>query len=285
MTDTPAVASHRVTVNGVELHYVEAGSGPAVVLLHGFPEFWYSWRKQIPALAAAGFHAIAPDLRGYNDSEKPPAIEDYRLTVVAKDIAALIEHIGGPVVLAGHDWGALTAWYVAMTRPELVRKLVILNVPHPVAFSRELRRSKLQKLKMAYQLFFQPPAIPEMLMPLALPLMMRSAGRFTREDIAEYKKSWRKTGVKRAMANYYRAVARYRRELRELVRPIHMPVLLIHAQHEPVFMRAAFEDFDEWVPDLRIARVASAGHFVQTDEPELISDLLIDFAKGTESGG
>ncbi|HVS29816.1 MAG TPA: alpha/beta hydrolase [Thermoanaerobaculia bacterium] len=273
--------SHHAAVNGIDLHFIEAGTGPPVMLLHGFPEHSYSWRKQIPALAAAGFRAIAPDLRGYNESSRPPRVEDYRLTVVAQDIAALIEHVGAPVALAGHDWGALTAWYVAMTRPELLRKLVILNVPHPVPFSRELHRSTSQKLRMAYQLFFRPPWIPELLMPALLPLMMRRAGRFSAEDIATYRAAWRKEGALRGMANYYRAMAvkQNRRELRELVRRIDIPTLLIFAKHEPVFTRETTEDFDEWVPNLRIARVARAGHYVQTDQPEIVNALLIEFLR------
>src|SRR5476651_419663 len=105
---------HHITVNGIDLHYVEAGRGPLIVLLHGFPEFWYSWRKQIPALADAGFRVVAPDLRGYNESSKPPNVDDYRLTLVAADIAALIEQLGAPCILVGHDWGGITSWLLAM---------------------------------------------------------------------------------------------------------------------------------------------------------------------------
>ena len=106
----------------MKLHFVESGSGPLVVLLHGFPEYWYSWRRQLPALASAGFCAVAPDLRGFNDSPKPHDISDYRLTYVIDDVAELIEQLGAPCALVGHDWGGLVAWYLAMSRPELVRK-------------------------------------------------------------------------------------------------------------------------------------------------------------------
>lgn len=270
---------NRVAVNGVELHYVEAGRGPLVILLHGFPEFWFSWRRQIPALVDAGFRVVAPDLRGYNESSKPLSIDDYRLMTVANDIVALIEQFDEPCVLVGHDWGGVTSWLVAMLRPKLLRKLVVLNVPHPVPFLRELRRSMRQKLKMVYQLFFQPPLIPELLMPFALPLLLRNAGRFTREDIVEYKRAWRDFATRRAMANYYRAVRRHRSELRQHIRPIEVPTLLIWGAKEPVFGIETTLDFDEYAPDLRIARVARAGHFVQTDQPEIVSELLIDFAR------
>lgn len=261
--------------NGI--HYVESGSGPIVVLLHGFPEYWYSWRKQIPALNAAGFRTIAVDLPGYNDSIKLESVEAYRLSNIVQQIAALIEHLGAPVTLAGHDWGALTAWFLAMTRPELLRKLVVMNVPHPAAFSREMRRSTKQKLKMVYQLFFQPPVIPEMLMRASLPAVLRLMGSFTAEEIDEYKAAWKKPGALRGMANYYRAMRKYRGDLKQLVKKIEIPTLLIWGEREPVFTRASSENFDEWVPNLRIARIAHAGHFVQTDAPETVNEILVDF--------
>ena len=273
------VTHHRIAVNGVELHYVEAGRGPLVVLLHGFPEFWYSWRKQIPALVDAGFRVVAPDLRGYNESSKPPRIDDYRLTLVATDIAALIEKLGAPCVLVGHDWGGITSWLLAMMRPELLRKLAVLNMPHPVPLLRELRRSKRQKLRMAYQLFLRLPVIPERLMRWGLPMLMRNAGRFKREDLVEYKKAWRDINTRRAMANYYRAMGRSRGELRQQLRPINLPTMLIWGVREPVFLWETTQDFDDYVPDLRIVRVDRAGHFVQTDQPEIVNELLIEFAR------
>lgn len=273
------LAHHRVAINDLEIHYIEGGSGPLVVLLHGFPEYWRAWRKQIPPLIDAGFRVVAVDLRGYNESSKPPHVDDYRLTGVATDIASLIEKLGAPCVLVGHDWGGAVSWLVAMMRPELLRKLVILNVPHPVPLVRELRGSTRQKLKLAYQLLFRLPVIPEMLMPVLLPMLLRFAGRFTSEEIREYRKVWRDRATRRAMANYYRAVGRSRGEIRRHVRPIDIPTLLIWGEHEPVFIRETTEGFDEYVPNLRIAHIAGAGHFVQTDTPETVSELLVEFAR------
>src|SRR5688572_31185299 len=259
----------------MKLHFVESGSGPLVVLLHGFPEFWYSWRRQMPALASAGFRAVAPDLRGFNDSPKPRDIAEYRLTRVIDDVAELIEQLGAPCMLVGHDWGGLVAWYLAMSRPELVQKLVVLNIPHPVPFLRELRRTLSQKLRMSYQLFFQPPLLPELLMPFVLPRLLRG---YTREEIAEYRRAWAKPGALRAMANYYRAIRRYRGELMPLIRRIDVPTLLIWGEKEPVFVPATLRGTEEWVPNLRVARIAGAGHFVQADEPEIVNELLVEFA-------
>ena len=262
---------------GTPLHYVEEGSGPLVVLLHGFPEFYRSWRRQIPALSAAGFRVVAPDLRGYNDSPKPRDVASYRLTSVIDDVAVLIERLGGPCTLVGHDWGGLVAWYLAMSRPELLRKVAVLNIPHPSPFLRELRRSTSQKLRMTYQLFFQPPMLPELLMPLVLPAILRRGGRFSEADIDEYRQAWRKPGARRGMANYYRAVRKYRGELKPLIRRIDLPALLIWGERERVFIPETLEGMEEWVPDLRIAKIAGAGHFVQTDEPEIVNQILIDF--------
>jgi pimeloyl-ACP methyl ester carboxylesterase len=261
----------------LHLNSVASGSGPTVVLLHGFPEYWYSWRKQIPALNAAGFRTVAVDLPGYNDSEKPREVIAYRQSNVVNEIAALVQRLGAPVRLVGHDWGALASWFLAMMRPELVSRLAILNVPHPAAFAREMRRSRKQRLLMTYQLLFQPPIVPELMMRALLPWFMRRAGRFTPEDIAEYRKSWAKPGALRAMANYYRAMFRYRGDLKALIAPIDIPTLVIAADHEPVFNREAFENTEEWVPKTRVARVSRAGHFVQTDQPEEVNRLLIDF--------
>jgi len=266
---------HKTTqIGDITLHLVEAGTGPSVILLHGFPEFWYSWRKQIPALADVGYRVIAPDLRGYNESSKPRGIEAYKLTEVVRDIAGLIEE---PCAVVGHDWGGAVAWLLAMTRPELVSKLVILNSPHPVPFARELRHSREQKVRASYQLLFQPPWLPELFLRLFLRTMMRRMGRFTIDEVRVYAEAWRQPGARTGMANYYRALRRYRRELRPLVRPIDVPTLMIWGERDPVFTRASTENFGDYVPNLRIERIANAGHFVQTDAAERVNELLISF--------
>src|SRR3954451_16988189 len=154
-----------VTVNGVRLHYVETGEGPLVVLLHGFPEFWWTWRHQIPALAAAGFRVVALDMRGYAESGKPPRWQDYRMEILAADVARLIAALGEERAhVVGHDWGAAVAWMVATLHPERVERLAILNVPHPARMERALRTSPRQLLHSWYMFFFQIPWLPERLM-------------------------------------------------------------------------------------------------------------------------
>lgn len=265
-------------VAGLRLHYVETGGGPPVVLLHGFPEFWYSWRHQLPFLASRGFRAIAPDLRGYNDSAKPDAIEAYEIPAVVEDLAGLIAQVAAPRChLIGHDWGGVVAWFAAMMHPELIDRLVILNSPHPVPLAREMRHRR-QKLRMSYQLLFWPPRLPEFAMRRfrfrVLRSLLTSAGRFHREEIDRYVEAWSKPGALTGMANYYRAMRRARGKLKPLIRRIEAPTLIIWGERDPVFTRETTERFEEWVPDLRIERIARAGHFVQTDAPDRVNELI-----------
>jgi pimeloyl-ACP methyl ester carboxylesterase len=154
--------AHRYADLGdVRLHYVEAGEGPLVLLLHGFPQFWYQWRHQIPALVEAGFRVVAPDMRGYNLSDKPLGVQAYRVELLARDVERLILACGEWTAdVVGHDWGAIAAWVVAMRHPDRVGKLAILNVPHPARFLDGLL-SPMQLLRSSYVSFFQIPRLPE----------------------------------------------------------------------------------------------------------------------------
>ncbi|HET7435592.1 MAG TPA: alpha/beta hydrolase, partial [Thermoanaerobaculia bacterium] len=263
-------------MTAVGLNFIEEGDGQPVVLLHGFPEDSRSWKQQLPVLAKAGYRAIAPDLRGYHLSPKPKDVDAYRITEIANDVAGLIEKIGAPVYLVAHDWGAFTAWFVAMMRPELLRKLVILNVPHPVGIRRELQRSLQQKLRASYQLYFRLPVLPELTMKLLGGMMLRKMAHFTRDEIATYKRAWR--GSLTPMLNYYRAQARFRGpEVAKLMKPITLPTMIIYGDREPVFIRASFGGIEEWVPNLRFETIPGIGHFVQHDAPERVNELLLDF--------
>lgn len=266
-------------IGGIQLHYVEEGTGPLVVMLHGFPESWYSWRKQIPALAAAGFRVIAPDLRGYNQSTRPLDVDAYKLSNVVGDIAGLILQNGGRATVVGHDWGGYAAWYLAMMHPSLVERLVILNAPHPKALAREMHRSLEQKLRLSYQVFFNIPLLSDVAVRLLLPALARRMGRFTNAEIGEYKKAWRQPHAIWAMLAYYRALFRHRAELRKLLSRIDAPTLLIFGERDPVFTLATLGGIENEVPNLRVERIASAGHFVQTDAPEIVNQLMVNFLR------
>ena len=184
--------------------------------LHGFPEFWYSWRHQLPALAAAGFRAVAPDLRGYNLSDKPPGVAGYRMEHLVADVAGLVRGTGRPrAAVVGHDWGGAIAWTFAMRHPELVERLVVLNAPHPAAFLRELR-TPAQLLRSWYVFFFQLPGLPEWyvrrrdfaLLERALRRGAVRPGAFSDEDVRLCKEALARPGALTAAINYYRAVFR-----------------------------------------------------------------------------
>src|SRR5437879_4698652 len=153
-----------IATNGIRLNVAQAGppDGPLVILLHGFPEFWYGWRKQIPALAAAGYRVWAPDQRGYNFSDKPPDVRDYTLDKLAADVAGLIEAAGRQrAIIVGHDWGGAVAWWLAANNPERVERLVIINVPHPLVMRRLILRDPRQTLRSWYMFMFLLPRLPE----------------------------------------------------------------------------------------------------------------------------
>jgi pimeloyl-ACP methyl ester carboxylesterase len=277
-------ADHRtVSVNGIRLHYVEAGAGPRVVLLHGFPEFWFSWRHQIPALAAAGFRAIAPDLRGYNESERPSRVRDYRVQTIVADIAGLIVATGpGPAFVVGHDWGGVIAWRLASLYPERVAKLAILNAPHPAAYRRLLRHGLGQWLRSWYILAFQIPGLAEWLIRRGdfamLDRLWRRQPRrpFSDAEIAEYKKALAVPSGLTGPLNYYRAALRYPGDLYREPQSVTMPTLVLWGMQDP-YLSPALADVERWVPELRVQRFDDATHWLQHDAPEQVNEQLVRF--------
>jgi epoxide hydrolase 4 len=275
----------------VRLHYVEAGEGPLVVLLHGFPDFWYSWRFQIPALAGAGFRVVAPDMRGYNLSSRPPEISSYAPAKLAADIRDLIAERsdGGEsrAFLAGHDWGAAVAWLTAIRHPESVQRLAILNVPHPRRMIEGLRRPGRQLLRSWYMFFFQLPSVPERLLAADNFRAFRQlfahdarARAFTPADIDRYVEAWSQPGALTAMLNYYRAA--FRRPPAPptggSLPPVQAPTVVIWGERDRHLGAELAEPDRHDVPNLeRVVRLPDASHWVQHDEPDRVSELLIDF--------
>lgn len=290
-TRVDQVTHHQAVVNNVRLHYVEAGAGPLVILLHGFPEFWYSWRHQITALAAAGYRVVAPDMRGYNLSEKPPRIRDYMIETLTDDVVGLIHHLGETrAAVAGHDWGGGVAWYVPMRHPEAVERLIVLNAPHPAAFARELRTPG-QMRRSWYMLFFQLPWLPEALFrargSAVLERTLRSdpvrRGTFNDEDIRRYVRAFNQPGAPTATINYYRALAR--RDPREAMREpptIDCPTLLIWGEQDRYLGVRLTEGLERWAPGIRVERIPDASHWVQVDAPDRVNDLMLGFLKAGE---
>lgn len=282
-------------VNGVTLHYVEAcpaaakngdnTSGALCLLLHGFPEFWYSWRHQIPALAAAGFHTIAPDLRGYNLSDKPRGVSAYRLEALVGDVLGLMHHAGRErAAVVGHDWGGVLAWHLAMRHPRAVEKLIILNAPHPAAYRRELRSWR-QLLKSWYILFFQVPGLPELVLSAGdfdwLERILRrqpvNPEAFTTEDVRRYKQALARPGALTAALHYYRALRHPAQRAFQEAAAINVPTLILWGERDAYLSPRLTEGLDAWVPDLRVVRFADVSHWIQNEAPERVNRLMIDF--------
>jgi epoxide hydrolase 4 len=279
--------AHRwIDVGGLRLHCVEAGTGPLVVLLHGFPEFWYAWRHQIPALADAGYRVVAPDLRGYNTSDKPSRVRDYRPRVLVQDVADLIVALGaGSAAVAGHDWGGGLAWLLAMQHPKRVERLVLLNAPHPVRFLKGLRSPR-QLRRSWYILAFQLPWLPERLVAArdfqalrwVLGHQPTRPGAFTAQDIDRYVAAAAQPGALRAAINYYRAAFRANPLAQAHgLRRVDIPTLIIWGDQDRSLGRELAEPDRDWVPDVRVERIAEASHWVQADDPERVNQLIVDF--------
>lgn len=281
--DLPGEWTHRdLVTNGVRLHVVEAGAGPLVVLLHGFPDFWYSWRRQIPLLARAGFRVLAPDLRGYNLSDRPAGLDAYRVPVLVEDVAGLIRAAGVErAVVVGHDWGGGLAWHLAMSRPECVERLVILNSPHPALFQRELHTFA-QLLKSWYVFFFRLPLVPELFCrwhrfaPLAG--VLEGVGK---EDRALYRRAWERPGALTAALNWYRAMIRdWRRGTLLPVTPVNLPTLVLWGERDRHLGTRLLDGLEEWVPALRVRRFPRAGHWVHIDAIDEVNAELERFLIG-----
>lgn len=270
----------------VRLHYVEAGDGPLVVLLHGFPEFWYSWRAQIGALATAGFRVVAPDMRGYNLSSKPRGVRAYAVERLAADVRDLIRERGAErACVAGHDWGAVVAWGTAMFHPEVVERLVILNVPHPRRMLHGLRTPR-QLLKSWYIFFFQLPWLPERLARAGRWRSFRFGferdarpGAFSSTDIERYVEAWSQPGALTATINYYRAVFRQTpRQAEGRIETVTAPTRVIWGERDRYLGSELAEPDRGDVPNLeQVIRLPDASHWLQHDEPERVAELLIEF--------
>lgn len=288
----PEPPRHRdVLANGIRLHVVEQGEGPLILLLHGFPEFWYSWRNQIGPLSAAGYRVVAIDMRGYALSDKPRGVPQYRIDVLADDIAAIIKQLGfDTAMLVGHDWGGNVAWATAIRHPALVARLVILCSPHPGAIRRALRTWK-QFKRSWYVFFFQLPGLPEALLRfrdfrLIRQLFSRGPrrrGAFTAEDIERYVDAMRQPGALTGMFNYYRAAVRYRGHRIAPTEQVTVPTLVLWAMRDRYLGPELLDGLERWVPDLQIQRFPDASHWLQHDEPERVTGAILEFLAKSRS--
>jgi pimeloyl-ACP methyl ester carboxylesterase len=282
--DEPGFTHRTLDVGDLRLHAVEAGEGPLVILLHGFPEFWYAWRRQIPALAAAGFRVVAPDMRGYNLSDKPGEVSAYGIGTLARDVQGLIHACGEKRAhVVGHDWGGGVAWMFAMQHPDALAKLAILNSPHPLAMLRGLRSPR-QMIKSWYMFAFQLPILPERAMRAnGYELLIRplrdeptTPGAFDAQDLAAYAEAFARPGALTGMTNYYRAMMRGRPPK---MTPIDSPVLILWGDADPHIGSELATPDPKMVPNARVELLRGASHWVQHDRPEQVNAKLIDYLR------
>jgi pimeloyl-ACP methyl ester carboxylesterase len=277
--------SHRFieVSDGNRLHCVEAGQNggkrPLVILLHGFPEFWWGWRHQIRPLAAAGYHVVAADMRGYNLSDKPRGVDPYRIDRLAQDVADLVKaHGAEKAIIVGHDWGGVVAWEVAMHHPDIVDRMAILNAPHPVTMRAAFKTA--DQLKKSWYIFaFQLPVLPERWYSAKNWLALRkSMGRAMGGEVERYIEALSRPNALTSAINYYRASIRalVKRTLRK-PRPIGAPVLVIWGERDRFLGRDLARPSPKLVPDARVEYVAEGSHWVQHDAPEKVTALLLEF--------
>ncbi|MEJ1969049.1 MAG: alpha/beta hydrolase [Rhizomicrobium sp.] len=270
----------------MSLNVVEAGpqDGPLVVLLHGFPEFWFGWRHQIGALAAAGYRVVAPDQRGYNLSDKPKGIASYDIDRLADDVVALAAHYTGePFCLVGHDWGAVAAWWTATRSPERLRKLAVLNCPHPAVWRNAMDTDPVQRKASWYVRAFRIPWLPEVMLSAAnfralVCSLKESVAPLSDEEAERYREAWRQPGALAGMLNWYRAILRHK--FAPIVPgSLRLPIQIIWGEKDRYALPALAEASKALCADARLTFLPEATHWVAQDAPEQVNAILLDFLK------
>ena len=279
----------KLLTNGVKLHLASAGpvDGEPIIFLHGFPEFWYGWRKQIDYFTRRGYRVLVPDQRGYNLSDKPMAISDYGLDELSADVEGLIDIAArGCATVVGHDWGGAVAWRAAMLFPEKINRLVVINVPHPAVMNRALKKNFRQKRRSWYMMFFQLPLIPELLLSMGNYRYMRLVlvrsswpGTFTDEDLRQYVLAWSHAGALNAMLNWYRGM------MHSTLKPvksrrIKVPTLMIWGTADPFLGQEMARPSIRRCLNGRLELVPGATHWVQHEESSVVNGLIADHIRG-----
>ena len=280
------VEFHLLETNGIRLHAAVAGpeDGELVVLLHGFPEFSYGFHHQMEALAASGYRVVAPDQRGYHLSDKPERIDDYTIDKLSGDIAGLIEAFGETsAIVIGHDWGGAVAWHLAASKPDYVKKLIAINIPHPAAMPRVFLKNPLQWLKSSYMAFFQLPEVPEKLMAAnnfeSMKQAMKGTARpdaFTEQELERYKDAWSQPGALTGMLNWYRAIRKG--SLMQMPKaPLRMPVRIIWGLGDQFLSPMLATESLKFCENAELVWVGEATHWVHHEQPEIVNRLIKEF--------
>ena len=279
-------------INYVRLHYVTVGQGKLIMFLHGFPEFWYEWKKQL-AEFGRDYQAVAPDMRGYNLSSKPVEVGQYRMKYLVEDIRALAEHLGHKkFTLVAHDWGGGVAWPFAMRYPEYLEKLVIINGVHPAIFLRELRDNPAQQKASQYILMHRTPEAEDILAKNNYAVLVTNLledglklGYFTEEDKKAYIEAWSRPGALTGGLNYYRAthLGSFTGESDDVLSAdaplftVRVPTLVIWGEKDRWLLTGNLKGLDKYVPNLTVKRIPDGSHWVIHEKPALVNSYIRDF--------
>jgi pimeloyl-ACP methyl ester carboxylesterase len=282
-------------LDGARIHYVERGSGPLVLMLHGFPQFWWLWRAQLDDLGR-DHRVVAPDMRGYNLSSAPPEVEAYRMRHLLGDVRGLAEHLGAErLTLVGHDWGGIVAWAFAIKHPELLDRLVICDAPPPFTWGRELERTPRQREAVRYmEDFSKPPPLGEELMGANGFAAMETLaigrgierGYLDESDRELYRAAWSRPGAITGGLNYYRAAgmgdqvrngqpAAAQAAMRSM--RVEVPTLVVWGAEDRFLLPGLTDGIEEWVPDVRVEVLPGAGHWVPQERADDLNRLIREF--------
>jgi pimeloyl-ACP methyl ester carboxylesterase len=278
--DNPDLGTHGFATSGdVKIHYVSKGEGPLVVMIHGFPDYWYTWRNQIPELAK-NHQVVAIDQRGYNKSDQPEGVENYAMPKLVGDVAAVIKHLGKEkAIIVGHDWGGAVAWSFAMMKPEMTDKLIVLNLPHLHGLQRELANNPDQDKASAYARNFQQPGAHKALSAERLSFWVKD-----KDARSKYVAAFKNSSFE-AMLNYYKANyprAPYEQPSGDPVK-VQCPVLLIHGLDDTALLPGALNDTWKWLEkDLTLVTIPGADHFVQHAAPEKVTKTIVGWLQMQE---
>jgi pimeloyl-ACP methyl ester carboxylesterase len=289
----PAIRHDYANVNGVRLHYAHAGEGPLILFLHGFPEFWFCWKKQLEDFGRDHL-AVAPDLRGFNLSDRPADVKQYKARILIEDIRALAEHLGhAKFVLVAHDWGGAVAWAYAVAHAQTLHRLVIVNSPHPVTFARELAHNKAQQQASRYMNLLRSDKAERVLSEnnyaRLVKMTLEDWGRGTVDPVerAAYVEAWSQPGALTGSLNYYRASPLYPPlgddpgakavQLDPADFMVRVPTLVVWGMRDQALLPGNLDGLQACVPDLRIERLAQASHWVMHEEPARLNRLIREF--------
>jgi pimeloyl-ACP methyl ester carboxylesterase len=288
--------SQYAAVNGIQLHYVVDGQGPLIMFVHGFPEFWFEWEKQLVEFGK-DYQAVAPDMRGYNLSSKPPNVEGYHIKDLIEDLRALAKYLGHEkMIMVAHDWGGAVAWSAAIRHPELLEKLIIINAPHPAVFARELLNNSEQQKASQYMLMLRSAEAERILSEnnyarlMDVLVQFGSKWEMSEEKRLKYLDAWSQPGALTGSLNYYRASPLYppasKKDEEQIgsvlnlpkeMFEIKVPTLVIWGEQDRALLTGNLDGLEEYIEDLTVKKIPGGSHWVIHEQPELVNTLIRDF--------